>query len=67
MDVFLLESKIHRAAVTGGEVNYEGSLTISSNLMDKRERRLKSVAGGARKVRRYRGKENRILGLRSSL
>lgn len=35
MDVFLLKSKIHRARVTGGNVNYEGSLTISGDLMDK--------------------------------
>ena len=35
MEVFLLKSKIHRATVTGGDVNYEGSLTISSDLMDK--------------------------------
>lgn len=35
MDVFLLKSKIHRATVTGGDVNYEGSLTISGDLMDK--------------------------------
>lgn len=34
MDVILLKSKIHRATVTGGDVNYEGSLTISSDLMD---------------------------------
>ncbi len=34
MDIFLLKSKIHRATVTGGDVNYEGSLTISSDLMD---------------------------------
>jgi len=33
MEVFLLKSKIHRAAVTGGNVNYEGSLTIASDLM----------------------------------
>jgi len=31
----MLKSKIHRAAVTGGDVNYEGSLTISGDLMDK--------------------------------
>jgi aspartate 1-decarboxylase len=31
----LLKSKIHRATVTGGDVNYEGSLTISGDLMDK--------------------------------
>lgn len=35
MDVVLLKSKIHRAVVTGGDVNYEGSLTISGDLMDK--------------------------------
>lgn len=33
MQVFLLKSKIHRATVTGGDLNYEGSLTISSDLM----------------------------------
>ena len=33
MQVFLLKSKIHRAAVTDGNVNYEGSLTIASDLM----------------------------------
>ena len=30
----LLKSKIHRATVTGGNVEYEGSLTISSDLME---------------------------------
>jgi aspartate 1-decarboxylase len=35
MDVFLLKSKIHRATVTGGDVNYEGSLTIAADLMAK--------------------------------
>jgi len=35
MNVFLLKSKIHRATVTGGDVAYEGSLTISGDLMDK--------------------------------
>jgi aspartate 1-decarboxylase len=35
MQVFLLKSKIHRATVTGGDLNYEGSLTISGDLMDK--------------------------------
>ena len=34
MDVFLLKSKIHRATVTGGDVNYEGSLTIAGDLME---------------------------------
>jgi len=35
MDIFLLKSKVHRATVTGGDVNYEGSLTISADLMEK--------------------------------
>ena len=34
MQVYLLKSKIHRASVTGGNLNYEGSLTISGDLMD---------------------------------
>ncbi len=33
MQIVLLKSKIHRATVTGGDVNYEGSLTIAANLM----------------------------------
>jgi aspartate 1-decarboxylase len=32
MEFTLLKSKIHRAAVTGASVDYEGSLTISSDL-----------------------------------
>lgn len=35
MQIQLLKSKLHRATVTGGDVNYEGSLTISGDLMDK--------------------------------
>ena len=35
MELFLLKSKIHRATVTGGDVKYEGSLTIASDLMAK--------------------------------
>src|ERR1017187_6432289 len=35
MQVLLLKSKIHRATVTGGNVEYEGSLTISVDLMEK--------------------------------
>ena len=35
MQIHLLKSKIHRATVTGGKVEYEGSLTISGDLMDK--------------------------------
>ena len=35
MQVHLLKSKIHRATVTGGNVEYEGSLTIAADLMDK--------------------------------
>jgi aspartate 1-decarboxylase len=33
MQVFLLKSKIHRAAVTDGNLDYEGSLTIDAKLM----------------------------------
>jgi aspartate 1-decarboxylase len=35
MQSHLLKSKIHRATVTGGNVHYEGSLTIASDLMAK--------------------------------
>jgi aspartate 1-decarboxylase len=35
MQFFLLKSKIHRAMVTGGNVAYEGSLTIDTDLMNK--------------------------------
>ena len=35
MQVVLLKSKIHRATVTGGNVHYEGSLTIAAYLMGK--------------------------------
>ncbi len=31
----MLKSKIHRATVTGASVDYEGSLTIDKELMDK--------------------------------
>ena len=31
----LLNSKIHRAVVTGSELNYVGSITIDKNLLDK--------------------------------
>jgi aspartate 1-decarboxylase len=34
MELFLLKSKIHRATVTGGDLKYEGSLTISTDLME---------------------------------
>jgi aspartate 1-decarboxylase len=34
MTVYLLKSKIHRATVTDGNVNYEGSLTLSEDLME---------------------------------
>jgi aspartate 1-decarboxylase len=34
MEFTLLRSKIHRAAVTGASVDYEGSLTISSDLAE---------------------------------
>jgi aspartate 1-decarboxylase len=35
MQIILLKSKIHRATVTGGNVEYEGSLTIAADLMEK--------------------------------
>jgi aspartate 1-decarboxylase len=35
MQVHLLKSKINRATVTGGNVKYEGSLTIAIDLMEK--------------------------------
>ena len=34
MQLILLKSKIHRAAVTGASVDYEGSLTISADLAE---------------------------------
>jgi aspartate 1-decarboxylase len=35
MQIHLLKSKIHRAQVTGASLDYEGSLTIAEDLMDK--------------------------------
>jgi len=35
MQIHLLKSKIHRAQVTGSSLDYEGSLTIARDLMDK--------------------------------
>jgi len=35
MQLHLLKSKIHRASVTGGHVDYEGSMTIDADLMAK--------------------------------
>ena len=35
MEVCLLKSKIHRATITDGNLDYEGSLTIASDLMEK--------------------------------
>jgi len=35
MQVHLLKSKVHRAQVTASDLNYEGSLTISPDLMEK--------------------------------
>lgn len=35
MQLNLLKSKIHRAQVTGASLEYEGSLTIASDLMEK--------------------------------
>ncbi len=35
MQLQLLKSKIHRAEVTGSSLNYEGSMTIARDLMEK--------------------------------
>jgi len=35
MQVHLLKSKIHRALVTGSSLDYEGSLTLDQDLMDR--------------------------------
>jgi aspartate 1-decarboxylase len=35
MQIHLLKSKIHRARVTAGDVNYEGSLGIDQDFMDR--------------------------------
>ena len=35
MQVHLLKSKIHRAEITGSSLDYEGSLTIAVDLMEK--------------------------------
>lgn len=35
MQCYLLKSKIHRATITGGSLDYEGSLTIPGDLMTK--------------------------------
>src|ERR1041385_2817974 len=35
MQVQVLKSKIHRAQITGAHVDYEGSLTVAADLMDK--------------------------------
>ena len=32
--ISLLKSKVHRAVVTGADLNYEGSLTISADLAE---------------------------------
>ncbi len=34
MQIHLLKSKIHRAAVTAASLNYEGSLTVALDLME---------------------------------
>jgi len=34
MIITMLKSKIHRATVTGADVNYEGSISVDPNLMD---------------------------------
>ncbi len=35
MQRFMLKSKIHRATLTGADLNYEGSITIDEELLEK--------------------------------
>ncbi len=35
MERFMLKSKIHRATLTGTDMDYEGSITIDENLLEK--------------------------------
>ena len=35
MERFMLKSKIHRATLTGTDLDYEGSITIDENLLEK--------------------------------
>jgi len=35
MQIQILKSKLHRATVTGANVNYEGSMTIDAGLMER--------------------------------
>ena len=35
MQIHILKSKLHRATVTGANVNYEGSLSIDASLMER--------------------------------
>ena len=35
MQRFMLKSKIHRATLTGTDLDYEGSITVDQNLLDK--------------------------------
>ena len=58
MLVHILKSKIHRAFVTGANVDYEGSLTLDRDLMDKvgllpYERVLCSNVGNAERFETY--------------
>jgi aspartate 1-decarboxylase len=34
MNISLMKSKIHRATITGADLNYEGSISIDMNLLD---------------------------------
>jgi aspartate 1-decarboxylase len=35
MQIAMLKSKLHRATVTGADLNYEGSISIDTELIDK--------------------------------
>jgi len=34
MNISMMKSKIHRATITGADLNYEGSISIDMNLLD---------------------------------
>lgn len=58
MQLTLLKSKIHRAAVTGASLHYEGSMTISADLAEKaglrpHERILVSNMGNGERFETY--------------
>ena len=45
MLVHLLKSKLHRATVTAASLDYEGSLTIAEDLMERADRMIRERDG----------------------